>query len=319
MPAPIDRPAPSRADRIAGGLLGLLVGDALGVPYEFRPPYQIPAPGRIEFDPPQGYTRAHAGVPAGTYSDDGAQALCLLASLLDCGRLDPGDFGRRLVAWYDEGYMAVGGVVFDVGIQTSQSLGRLKAGAPALQAGLADEQKNGNGSLMRVLPLALWHLGTDAELAADARAQSCVTHGHVRSQLCCALYCLWGRRVLDGAANPWHDAVTALRGLLQDEPAAVHELDTTIRPEHPAEPTGRGYVVDTLISAHWAVDAADYETAVKSAVALGHDTDTTAAVAGGIAGIQHGHSDIPARWIAGLRGRELYEPLLDRLLTHSVG
>jgi ADP-ribosyl-[dinitrogen reductase] hydrolase len=318
MPTSIHIPVPSRADRIAGGLLGLLVGDALGVPYEFRPPERIPVRERIELDPPQGYSRAHVGVPAGTYSDDGAQALCLLASLLESGRFDPEDLGRRLVAWYDEGYMAVDGVVFDVGIQTSQSLGRLKAGTAALQAGLADERTNGNGSLMRVLPLALWHQGTDAELAADARAQSRVTHGHIRSQLCCAMYCLWGRRVLDGSANSWQEAAATLRALLQDEPAAVHELDTTIRPEHPAEPTGRGYVVDTLMSAHRAAAAADYETAVKTAVALGHDTDTTAAVAGGIAGIHHGRAGIPARWIAGLRGRELYQPLLDRLLTHAV-
>ena len=316
MPTPIQITTPSRADRIAGGLLGLLVGDALGVPYEFWPPERIPAVEAIEFDPPEGYSRAHAGVPAGTYSDDGAQALCLLASLLECGRLDPDDLGLRLVAWYDDGVMAVGGVVFDVGIQTSRSIVRLKSGKPALEAGLADEGANGNGSLMRVLPLALWHQGSDAGLADDARAQSRVTHGHVRSQVCCALYCLWARRVLEGSPDPWPAAVATLRALLQDEPEATHELETNVL-DRPSRPTGRGYVVETLISARWAVAAGDYETAVKSAVALGHDTDTTAAVAGGIAGIHHGRAGIPARWLDALRGRELYEPLLERLLAHA--
>lgn len=310
-------PILSRADRIAGGLLGLLVGDALGVPYEFRPPERIPPASHIEFEPPVGYSRAHAGVPAGTYSDDGAQALCLLASLLDRGRLDPDDLGRRLLAWYDDGYMAVDGRVFDVGIQTSQSLGRIRAGVPALEAGLADERTNGNGSLMRVLPLALWHCGTDAELAADARAQSRVTHGHIRSQLCCALYCLWARRVLDGADDAWGSAAETLRALVQAEPEALRDLETVVRPSNPPAPTGRGYVVDTLVSAHWAMEADDFESTVKAAVALGHDTDTTAAVAGGVAGVRHGREGVPARWVEALRGRELFGPLLDRLLEHA--
>ena len=101
-------PMPTRQERIEGGLLGLLVGDALGVPYEFQPPARIPPASEIEFDPPAGYARAHASVLPGTYSDDGAQALCLLASLLECGRLDPDDLGRRLLDWHETGYMAVG-------------------------------------------------------------------------------------------------------------------------------------------------------------------------------------------------------------------
>jgi ADP-ribosyl-[dinitrogen reductase] hydrolase len=81
------------------------------------------------------------------------------------------------------------------------------------QAGPADEQANGNGSLMRVLPLALWHGGADAALVADAQRQSLATHGHVRSQVCCALYCLWARRTLQEAPEPWHAALATLRAI----------------------------------------------------------------------------------------------------------
>ncbi|MGE3820984.1 MAG: ADP-ribosylglycohydrolase family protein [Isosphaeraceae bacterium] len=319
MASPAPDSLPRRADRIAGGLIGLLVGDALGVPYEFRPPELIPAAHAIEFQPPQGYARAHASVPPGTYSDDGAQALCLLASLLDRGALDPEDLGRRLLAWYDSGYLAVDGQVFDVGIQTSRALSALRQGTPALEAGPAHESTNGNGSLMRVLPLALWHQGADDELVADACAQSVVTHGHVRSQLCCALYCLWARRTLDESGDPWGSAVATLREILQDDPEGLADLEQSVRPDDRAEPTGRGYVVDSLHSARWAVEAGDYTTAVKAAVALGHDTDTTAAVAGGIAGIRQGLSGIPTRWRDALRGRELYQPLLDRLIEKVGG
>ncbi len=309
---------PTRQERIEGGLLGLLVGDALGVPYEFQPPARIPAAAEIEFQPPDGYPRAHASVAPGTYSDDGAQALCLLASLLDCGRLDPDDLARRLLAWYDKGYLAVGGHVFDVGIQTSQAFRSLKAGTPAIEAGPADERANGNGSLMRVLPLALWHKGTDAELVDDACTQSVITHGHVRSQLCCALYCLWARRTLEGSADDaWTAAVASLREILADDTEGLEELNVSIRPDHPAEPTGRGYVVDSLLSARWASTAGTFEQVVKAAVALGHDTDTTAAVAGGIAGLRDGRQAIPARWLNALLGREHFEPLLQALLTHA--
>jgi ADP-ribosyl-[dinitrogen reductase] hydrolase len=305
---------PELRERIAGGLLGLLVGDALGVPYEFHAPENLPATPQIELAPPSGFRRAHAGVPPGTWSDDGAQALVLLESLLRRGRLDLDDLGRGLLAWYEQGFMAVDAVVFDVGIQTRQALGELRAGAPAAQAGPAHEQANGNGALMRVLPLALWHRGSDEELVADAHEQSLVTHGHLRSQVCCALYCLWARATLAQEANPWQSAVARLRAIYGAGSAALAELDGAVRPDAAPEGRGSGYVVDTLHSARQALAAGGYEQAVKAAIALGHDTDTTACVAGGIAGIRDGAAAIPARWRDGLRGQEVVAPLLAELL-----
>ena len=306
---------PSRRERIEGGVAGLLIGDALGVPYEFHGPDAIPPGEQIEYDPPAGFWRSHDGVAPGTWSDDGAQALCLLASLLDCGRFDTEDLGQRLVRWYDEGYCAVDGRVFDIGIQTGRALASIKSGVPALQAGATEERALGNGSLMRALPLALWHRGTDGELVADARAQSRVTHGHLRAQLCCALYCLWARRLLDDVRGPWADAVAALRTLYAEDTPERAELEFHIRPDEPPEGQGSGYVVDTLRSARWALGAGSYEQVVKVAIGLGNDTDTTACVAGGIAGMRDGIGAIPQRWREGLRGREIYEPLLERLLA----
>lgn len=305
----------TRKDRLLGGLLGHLVGDALGVPYEFHRPEDLPPQGRIEMVPPDGFVRAHSGTPPGTWSDDGALALVLLESLVRVGRLDLGDLGRGVVAWYERGHMAVDRRVFDVGIQTATAIRALQARTPAERAGPAHEQANGNGSLMRVLPLALWHTGGDAELAADAQRQSLVTHGHLRCQVCCALYCLWARRTLEGHAEPWGAAVAALRGIYGDGTPARDELDTFIRPDEPPAGQGTGYVVDTLRSARLAVAAGPYEQAVRAAVALGHDTDTTACVAGGIAGLRDGLAAIPPRWRDALRGQELLAPLIDGLLA----
>lgn len=300
--------------RIKGGIVGLLVGDALGVPYEFHDRQSIPPLAKIEFEPPAYFRRAHAGVPAGTWSDDGAQALCLLASLVERGKFDADDFATRLVRWFREDYLAVD-EVFDVGIQTQRAILNLRKGFPPLTAGPADEKNNGNGSLMRVLPLALWHRGTDAELIADAFDQSAVTHGHLRSKLCCALYCLWARRILQNAENAWDDAVETLYQIFPEGTIEYAELETQIAPKDSIyETNGSGYVVDSLRSALWACNNPTYEETVKAAISLGNDTDTTACIAGGIAGMKFGLEAIPIRWRENLRGKELYEPLLEKLL-----
>jgi ADP-ribosyl-[dinitrogen reductase] hydrolase len=308
---------PMRAERIAGGLIGLLIGDALGVPYEFHTPDEIPPLEQIEFDPPPGFDCAHAGTPPATWSDDGVQALCLLDSLLTCHTFDAEDFGRRLLRWYDEGYLAVDGRVFDIGIQTGRALQALRRGVPALDAGSTEESALGNGSLMRVLPLALWHSGTDAELVADAQAQSRVTHGHPRAQVCCALYCLWARRTLQGADDAWEQAVATLRAIYPAPSTERTELEWSIHPDAPPQGNGGGYVVDCLRSARMVMTSGNYEAVVKAAIALGNDTDTTACVAGGIAGIRDGITAIPSRWQTALRGRDLYEPLLGKLIERS--
>lgn len=305
--------------RLLGGLWGALVGDACGVPYEFHPPGSIPPLDQIEMTPPAGFGRAHPRVPPGTYSDDGAQMLCLLASLLDRGRLDPDDLGRRFVAWYEQGYLAVDGEVFDCGVQTGQALRAMMGGAPALRAGRADEQANGNGSLMRVLPLALWHRGEDRELIEDAHLQSQTTHAHPRSQACCALYCLWVRRLLDEVPHPWEAAVEVLREVYEGYPALLGELEFHVRPDDMPGGRGGGYVVDCLRSARWAAGQGGYEQVIKAAIALGNDTDTTACVAGGVAGVRQGVEAIPERWLRAMRGRELIEPLAEGLVAWREG
>jgi ADP-ribosylglycohydrolase len=301
--------------RLAGGLVGLLVGDALGVPYEFHPARALPGPEQIEMVPPVDFPRSHDYVEPGTWSDDGAQALCLLASLQYRQHFDIDDFGRRLLNWCDHGYMAVGGEVFDIGISTSQAMSRLRAGIPASRSGLSAENSNGNGSLMRVLPLALWHGGTDAELAADARSTSLLTHAHLRSQLCCALYCLWARRIMGGSDDPWSSAVETMRSLYAAVSPEREELDGSIVGSDLRG--GSGYVVDCLHSARWAVTAGTYEAAVKAAIRLGDDTDTTACVTGGIAGLLYGLDAIPMRWRNALMDFDIVEPMIQKLLDWS--
>jgi len=298
-------------EQAEGGLFGLLVGDALGVPYEFHEPEEIPAMELIQMSPPPGFPRSYSHVPLGTWSDDGAQALCLLASLLSCEQWSPDDFAGRLLAWYRQGFLAVDGTIFDVGIQTGVALDRLAEGIPPLEAGLSGERNNGNGSLMRTLPLVLVHNGDDASLANLAQAQSLLTHGHPRSQICCALYAMWARYEILRTIDPWQDAVVSLRSIYPPGSIFQQELDSILN--RADSPKGSGYVVDCLHSARLACRGKSYELIVQRAISLGHDTDTTACVAGGIAGIRHGKAGIPDRWMEALRGMEILDPLLAHL------
>jgi len=301
---------PSFTERVSGGILGLLVGDALGVPYEFRSADRIPLGAPQGYAPPPGYDRAHPTVPPGTWSDDGAQALCLAVSLVECGLFDAVDFGRRIVRWYDDGYLAVDGVVFDVGVTTGRAVLAIKSGVSPLDAGPNDVHDNGNGSLMRSLPLAIWHRGSNEQLVADAHDQSSVTHGHARSKVCCALYCLWARQVILGSLRPWEDAVSLLRDIYDNDSQEFEELEWSIRPDLAPEGNGSGYVVDSLRSARLVSLNPTFAGVIRSAVSLGNDTDTTACIAGGIAGLMHGIHGIPAQWSSELRGHEILDPIL---------
>lgn len=307
----------TRRDRLEGALWGLLIGDALGVPYEFTPPQRIPREDRIEFQPPRDFMRSYDHVKPGTWSDDGAQALCLLSSLLDQGRLDPVNLMDRISRWHRQGLYAVGGDVFDIGLQTRQALDKYLAGSPAESSGRTDEFGNGNGSLMRVLPLALWHKGTDAELVEDGFRQSRITHGHPRSLVCCAFVCLWARAILADAPDPWSAAADGLEAVLPAGSPERRELDEMVRPRERTEGKGKGYVLDTLFSVRQCLEKGTYEQVVRAAISLGHDTDTNACIAGGLAGLRDGVEGIPKRWIKGLRGKEMVVPLLERLLQQA--
>ncbi|MCI9560689.1 MAG: ADP-ribosylglycohydrolase family protein [Lachnospiraceae bacterium] len=311
-------------ERIAGGLYGLLVGDALGVPYEFYEAKELPAYEKIEMTPPSGFRKTYPKIAAGTWSDDGAQALCLMDSLLKHGKFSLKAYSDALLAWYEEGFWAVEGVVFDVGIQTADALNAYKGGIPAKDCGLMNPEGKGNGALMRVLPLALWHFvqgNTDLEkrsreLVRDAHSQCQITHGHLCNQVCCALYCLVAQALLEGkeVREAIQEGVCVLRSIYRKQPEYERELEWSVRPDIPWEGRGTGYVVDCLRSAFMILEqASDYEDAIKCAVLLGNDTDTTACVTGGLAGICYGLHKIPERWLNGLKEREKVDYLLAQL------
>jgi ADP-ribosylglycohydrolase len=300
--------------RLAGGVWGHLVGDALGVPYEFTGPHEA---ADVSF---RGGGTWHK--PVGTWSDDGALMLALLDSILGSG-FDLADQGRRFLAWDDEGaYTPEGEGRFDIGGTTARALDALRHGTPAELAGPDQQRANGNGSLMRILPIALVDRdGADETLVEHAQMASRVTHGHPIAQAACALYTLTARGLLH--TMPPEQALGVARETLSRIYAADEEADrhrsALEEIEGFAERTGGGYVVDAFWSAWDAFAGADsYASAVKRAVAYGNDTDTTASIAGGLAGIFWGIESIPAEWLEHMRGGSLVQPMVDRLLATAV-
>jgi len=299
------------ASRLAGAVWGHLVGDAMGVPYEFRRASEI---GDVVLGAKGGWQ-----VPLGTWSDDGSLMLALLDSLLHAG-FDLEDQGRRARGWAEGGdYTPDHEGRFDIGRTTSAAMQALARGVPAIDAGPRDEGACGNGSLMRILPVALVGRGLDApSLVEQALFASRVTHGHPRCQVACAVHVLVAQALLEDPSDPdltLRAAFATSRAVLAGEPALLAALDEL---EAWSGRSGRGFVTDSFWSAWDALAGArSYRETITRAVKHGNDTDTTAAIAGGLAGIRWGWEGIPTEWRRAMRGRQVATPLVDALVAST--
>lgn len=313
IPTQISVPAHRKSPLVA--IWGALLADALGAPFEFKSSDQIPVASSISLVMPREYQKTYAAIPYGTWSDDASQLLCLLDSLSQGkGQLDLEDFGLRLLAWRDTGLHQAGGVVYDCGGQTRLALDRLSRGASAALAGISPNSRAaGNGSLMRVLPSALapelWGISS-ADAVAIGMRQSLVTHSNALSIVTCGMYTQLARLLIERAACPsaggWYAWVADAALLLREHPDMTAEyrvaLDVVLAFGRNAMPTGSGYVVDTLWSAILALrNASDFLGAVRNAILMGQDTDTTACVTGGLAALAWGVGSVPADWWSQLR------------------
>lgn len=300
--------------QIKSALYGLLIGDAVGVPYEFNDAKTLAKLDTIDMVPPKNFQRSHAGELPGTWSDDGAQMLCLFASLKACGKFDIYDIADRFVAWYDRGYMAINHRVFDVGIQTSRSLHEYKLSKNPYTSGLVVENGRGNGSLMRVLPVGLHSEYSDQQLIDYSHQQSLITHGDAVPQICCALYSLWVSSIINGLSikHAYEYAVNTLTEHYQSRDDFLYQLEERVRPlDYALTGKGGGYVIDSLRSVRDVLLNTDnYRDVIINSILLGDDTDTTAAIAGGIAGLYYGYDAIPQPWVDLLAGKGLVEELL---------
>lgn len=287
-----------RISRYRGALLGLAVCDALGTAVEFQ------APG--SFEPVTGMTGGGVfNLQAGEWTDDTSMALCLAESLIECRGFDARDQMERYVRWWRQGHWSSTGQCFDIGNTVSAALRRFETtGEPF--SGSTDPRTAGNGSLMRLAPVALWFARGEVQAVHNAARCSRTTHGAPT----CVDACRYFAALLCGAVRGctkeellapqfWRHGplVSAIEGIRQG---------SFLRKEPPAI-RGSGYVVESLEAALWAfAKSTDFEDGALMAVNLGDDADTTGAIYGQLAGAFYGEKAIPPQWLAALhRGDEI--------------
>lgn len=290
-----------RSSTLSGALLGLTVADALGVPVEFRSRAALDAEPVTEM---RGYGTYNQ--PPGTWSDDSTMTWCTVESLALRQTCDTEDMAERFVRWMTSGYMTPHGELFDIGNATREALERYRTEAVwAKFAGLTREQSNGNGSLMRILPMAFYTRGMEVgERDLLVAEVSSITHRHPRSILACRIYVEIALRLLDGlsAAEAYRAGIAAINERYagdEERSAFDRVLNGRLAELRCEEIRSSGYVVDTLEAALWCLlTTGSYREAALKAVNLGEDTDTTGAVVGGLAGIVYGEAGIPEEWLS---------------------
>ncbi|MBV9128302.1 MAG: ADP-ribosylglycohydrolase family protein [Verrucomicrobia bacterium] len=290
--------------RYRGALLGLAAGDALGAAVEFM------APGSFE---PLTDLRAGGphGLQRGQWTDDTSMALCLAESLVECPGFNPVDQMERYVRWWREGYLSSTGTCFDIGNTTRAALARFEQ-TRAPYCGSAAPHTAGNGSLMRLAPVALFYRAAPGNAVERAADSSRTTHAAAEAVDSCRYFC----QLLIGALNglPKHDLFAPTRLLLVPKVAAV-AAGSFLQKEPPAI-RGSGYVVESLEAALWAFARSEnFRDGALLAANLGDDADTTAAVYGQLAGAHYGADAIPASWRRDLALSERILSLADRLLA----
>lgn len=305
----------TKNDKIKAVMLGHAVGDALGVPVEFCT--------REELDSDPVTDMRGFGTypyPEGCWSDDTSMSLAALDSLAS-GKLNFDDIMIKFSEWYYKDKYTPTGKTFDIGNTCACAIDNyFMHGKSVNECGLADEKSNGNGSLMRIHPFALLALRThqtreDWESMVD-RA-SALTHAHERSKLACKIYT---QILLNLLYMPSKLSVRLALEMAKARYASSSEYDHYKRLlSHDFDKLPRdeikssGYVVDTLEAAVWCILTTNsYRDCVLKAVNLGEDTDTVAAIAGGLAGALYGYNAVPAEWLNALKQREFIEDLCDR-------
>lgn len=307
------------------GMMGLVVGDALGVPVEFASREELKNNPVTDME---GY--GTYPMPAGAWSDDSSMALATLASL--SFEYDLEDIMNNFVAWEQEDEFTPTGEMFDEGNTCSSAIWNYMENKDVKTCGLSGAHNNGNGSLMRILPMCIYLYYkekmtniTETELIQMIHDVSALTHAHLRSKMACGIYyhCVKAliddegtlqqrlQKGIDNALRFYGQDISNLteisyfgRIMYLDELKTVPESD--IR--------SGGYVIESIEAALWCLITTDtYKDCVLKAVNLGDDTDTTAAITGGLAGIYYGYENIPDNWKETILQRDWIEDLCNNM------
>lgn len=293
---------------IESGVYGLVVGDALGVPFEFS------SFEELEKNPVRdmvGYGTWNQ--PKGTWSDDSSLVLATMGGIIrGNGEINLDTIMKEFVKWvaYGEYSQNKGIEPFDYGNTTIAGITNYLQGVSPENSGLSGEFDNGNGGLMRILPLAF----TDCDYPVIESVCG-LTHAHPRSKIASVLYVEICRQIMGGGKDTFCDYVAEASDLIQEYYKDVPDLiyfQRIFDSDYSDGISGSAHVSDTLESAIASIKyGEDFKSSLLGAVNLGGDTDTICAVCGGMAGLYYGLSDIPEDWINSIYKREIIDDLID--------
>ena len=292
------------------GMMGVVVGDALGMPVQFVDRMELK---NNPVETMEGYGTYN--MPPGTWSDDSSMTLATLDSIREKEDVDYNDIMERFIRWTFYGEYTPVGKAFDQGNTCMEAICNYARGKDYKTCGKTGEWANGNGALMRIMPACLhayekvqakeWELKKALECVHQVSA---LTHNHLRSKMACGIYYFMISNIIDGSGklqerlqNGVDDAVRFYHGDI----ANYVELAYYTRLFHlnefakcsEDEIKSSGYVVDSLETAVWSlVTTESLEEALLKAVNLGDDSDTVGAIAGGLAGLYYGYHNVPEDW-----------------------
>ena len=329
-------------DCIKSGTIGQIVGDALGLPVQFI---------EREFRDRDPVTdmRGHGAFnkPAGSWSDDSSLILATMDGLTKSLKavnddedltlneiIDYEIIMENFSNWLNEGEFTPYGYAYDIGGATMEGIYRYDEGSEPIKSGGIGERDNGNGSLMRILPIAffIYSLSQKYSFYEHDRMEavhnlSSLTHRHRRSQLCCGIYVNIALEFIENQERKLGLSLEELiaNGINKSREYYINHKDFEKELHHfervfslniqnlpRDEIKSGGYTISSLEASIWCLCRNDnYKDTIREAVNLGHDTDTTACIVGGLAGIHYGYDDIPADWINQLVRLEYIEELID--------
>ena len=295
------------------GIMGVVVGDALGCPVQFESRKEV---ARHPVTDMRGYGTFN--LPEGSWTDDSSLTIALLESIRRIGKIDLDDIMENFMNWLYDGDFTPYGQSYDIGRGTMQAIDRYSRIRNAKKCGGDEAWNNGNGSLMRILPACIYcsvmetsGIYSDRDAIDVIHSVGGLTHAHIRSNIACGLYFFMVKQILIGE-GPLQERMQ--EGLTQGK-ENLHYYDRlrdlTAFKSLPAEKIkSTGYVVDALEAAVWSLITTDrFDQALLKAVNLGDDTDTVGAIAGGLAGLYYGYDTIPENWLSAIKRREWIEEM----------
>ena len=298
-----------------GAIIGHAVGDAMGFPTEFSKREELLQSPVIEMiDSPD------VGQPTGSWSDDTAMEIATIDSFIQKKYFDYKDIMDKWVKWISKSEYTPTGVAFDIGRTCLKAIKKYCNGTAPLECGSTSMNENGNGSLMRILPVALYAYSKkldDTSIHKLTNEVSSLTHAHEVSRLGCYIYVQFIICLLKG--NTKHEAYKHIQDLdyrsfsIDSINHYARILNNQIEFQILDNIKSTGYIVDTLESAMWIfMNAQHYKEAIIASTNIGGDTDTIGAIVGSMAGIYYGFEDIPSSWLDKLQREDYLMELVDR-------